>query len=234
MPIVSVTPLELLEGDSAFLSTNCINVLVDYVKLNVMEAGVVFNVAQAPRHGKVLVMPFGTEDNSTAQNKFFSLIDLSTDKIKYTHNGGEQLSDHMTIDLQLITSNREPLPDFLQGRHRFVLHVNITPVNDPPVLNLPLNRIFRLTQGIPKVIGPELLTAIDPDSPPTSLMYTILSKPESEGQHGQIEIGGKVVSTFSQADVNQGLVTYLMNKQVSYGDTECFVTMEWLKRISLC
>lgn len=46
-------------------------------------------------------------------------------------------------------------------------------------------------------------------------MYTILSKPESEGQHGQIDLGGRVVSTFSQADVNQGLVTYLMNKQVS-------------------
>lgn len=215
MPILSVSPLELLEGDSVFLSTNCINVLIDYAKLNVMEAGVVFNVVQTPKHGKVLVMPFGTEDNSTTQNKFFSLIDLSTDKIKYTHNGGEQLSDHLTIDFQLITSNREPLPEFLQGRHRFVLHVNITPVNDAPVLNLPLNRIFRLTQGIPKVIGPELLTAIDPDSPPASLMYTILSKPESEGQHGQIEIGGRVVSTFSQADVNEGLVTYLMNKQVS-------------------
>lgn len=56
--------------------------------------------------------------------------------------------------------------------------------------------------------------AHDPDSPASTLMYTILSKPESEGQHGQIELGGKVVSTFSQADVNQGLVTYLMNKQV--------------------
>lgn len=215
MAIMSISPLQLLEGDSAFLSTTCIDVLVDYAKLNVMEAGVVFNIVQTPKHGKVLVMPFGTEDNSTTQNKFFSLIDLSTDKIKYTHNGGEQFSDHMTIDLQLITSNREPLPEFLQGRHRFVLHVNITPVNDAPVLNIPTNRIFRLTQGIPKVIGPELLMAVDPDSPPSTLMYTILSKPESEGQHGQIELGGRVVSTFSQADVNQGLVTYLMNKQVS-------------------
>ncbi|KAJ6647841.1 Chondroitin sulfate proteoglycan 4 [Pseudolycoriella hygida] len=215
MAILSVSPLEMLEGDSAFLSTNCINVLVDYAKLHVMEAGVVFNIVQAPKHGKVIVMPFGTDDNSTIQNKFFSLIDLSTDKIKYAHNGEEQFSDHITIDLQLITSNREPLPDFLQGRHRFVLHVNITPVNDPPVLNLPPNRIFRLTQGIPKVIGPELFTAIDPDSVPSTLMYTILSKPESEGQHGQIELGGRIVSTFSQADVNQGLVSYLMNKQTS-------------------
>lgn len=54
MAILTVSPLELLEGDSVFLSTSCINVLVDYAKLNVMEAGVVFNIVQAPKHGKIL------------------------------------------------------------------------------------------------------------------------------------------------------------------------------------
>lgn len=215
MEILAISPVELLEGDSIFLSTVFIDVLIDYTKFNIMEAGVVFNIVQPPKHGKISVLPFGTEEiNNTTQNKFFSLIDLSTDKIKYTHNGMEQFSDHITIDLQLISNNREPLPEFLQGKHRFVLHANITPVNDAPILTIPNNRIFRLTQGIPKNIGPDLLTADDPDSPASSLMYSILAAPGSEAQYGQIEVMGKGVSTFSQADVNQGFVTYMMNMQV--------------------
>lgn len=176
-----------------------------------------FNIVQPPKHGKVVVMPFGAEEttNSTQHSRFFSLIDLSTDKIKYTHNGLEQLTDHMTIDLQLISANnREPLPEFLLGRHRFVLHANITPVNDAPVLTIPSNRIFRLTQGIPKNLGPDILSAEDPDSPTERLMYSIVAPSDSEALHGQIEVLGKPATTFSQADVNQGAVTYMISSEV--------------------
>ena len=38
------------------------------------------------------------------------------------------------------------LPGYLQGRHRFVLHVNITPVNDPPHLELGPGKVLRLAQ----------------------------------------------------------------------------------------
>lgn len=62
-------------------------------------------------------------------------------------------------------------------KRRFILHVNVTPVNDPPVLALPHNKILRLIQGIPKVLGPELITAIDPDSSNSSLIFTVLMKP---------------------------------------------------------
>lgn len=205
-----------MEGDGAFLSTQLITVLFDYTKLHIMESGVVFNIVQAPKHGKISVNTFGTDDaqNST-QNKFFSLIDLSTDKIKYTHNGLEQFSDHITIDFQLISSNREPLPEFLQGKHRFVLHANITPVNDAPILNIPNNRVLRLTQGIPKVISADFLSAEDPDSSAGTLMYSILPTGlAADDQQVSIEVLGKPVTVFSQADINQGSVTFLMNTQV--------------------
>lgn len=217
--LLSIHPLQLLEGDSIFLSTNVIDVLVDYAKLGIMEAGVVFNIVQSPKHGKVMINSLGAEEgisNSSAiQSKYFSLIDLSTDKVKYIHNGGEHPTDHMTIDLQLISNSREPLPEFLLGKHRFALHANITPVNDPPTLNITPNKILRLTQGIPKIIGPDLLTAEDPDSPPSSLMYSIVpsNDAKSPAAHGTIEVFGKPASTFTQDDVNQGGVAYLINTQ---------------------
>lgn len=213
--------MQLIEGESIFLSTTLIDVLVDYGKYNVLESGVVFHIAQQPKHGKITILPSATEEASTdknntnpMQNKYFSLIELSTDKVKYTHNGMEQFTDHMTIDLQLISNNRDSLPEYIQGKHRFVLHANVTPVNDAPILNIPNNRILRMTQGIPRIIGVDILQAEDPDSPASSLMYSILASPDSDAQYGQIEVNGKVVATFSQADINLGTVTYMINKQV--------------------
>lgn len=217
--LLSIHPLQLLEGDSVFLSTNVIDVLIDYAKIGIMEAGVVFNIVQSPKHGKVMINSLGAEEgisnSSSIQSRYFSLIDLSTDKVKYVHNGGEHPTDHMTIDLQLILNSREPLPEFLAGKHRFALHANITPVNDPPTLTINPNKILRLTQGIAMVIGPDLLSAEDPDSPPASLMYSVVppADAKSPAAHGTLEVHGKPASTFTQEDVNMGAVAYLINTQ---------------------
>lgn len=215
--LLSINPLQLLEGDSIFLSTASIDVLIDYVKLGIMEAGVVFNIVSFPKHGKILISSEGGSSNSSTSSKVFSLIELSTDKVKYIHNGDEQPNDHMTIDLQLITGNRDTLPDFLHGKHRFALHMNITSVNDAPILQMNANKVLRLTQGIPKVIGPDLLTAQDPDTSPNLLLYSTVpsTDPDSLAHHGIIEVGGKKTNIFTQEDVNQGLVTYLVNSQTA-------------------
>lgn len=212
--LLSINPLQLLEGDSVYLSTKFVDVLIDYTKFGIMEAGVVFHIVSPPKHGKVIITSEGSGNSSLS--KFFSLIDLTTDKVKYVHNGDEQPNDHMTIDLQLISNNRELLPDVLLGKHRFVLHANITGVNDAPVLRLNSNKILRLTQGIPKLIGPDLLMADDPDSPASSLMYTSVSPNEggSPSLHsGVFEVFGKRTNSFTQEDINQGGVTYLVNTQ---------------------
>lgn len=212
--LLSINPLQLLEGDSVYLSTKFVDVLIDYTKFGIMEAGVVFHIVSPPKHGKVIITSEGSGNSSLS--KFFSLIDLTTDKVKYVHNGDEQPNDHMTIDLQLISNNRELLPDVLLGKHRFVLHANITGVNDAPVLRLNSNKILRLTQGIPKLIGPDLLMADDPDSPASSLMYTSVS-PNEDGSpslhSGVFEVFGKRTNSFTQEDINQGGVTYLVNTQ---------------------
>ena len=122
-------------------------------------------------------------------------------------------TDQMTIDLQIAPNGKEPISELLEGKHRFVLHVNVTPVNDAPILILPHNKVLRLTQAIPKVLDSTLLKAEDSDSPPASLIYTILVAQESEGQNGRLEVNGKAVTSFSQLDVDQGHVTYLVNTQ---------------------
>ena len=210
IPLLSITSMQVAEGGIMFLSPMYINVVFDFNKFKLQESNILFNIIQPPKHGKLTIGSTDSQQNET-QSKYFSLIDLSTDKVKYTHNGHENPTDQMTIDLQI--SNKEPISEILEGKRRFVVHVNITNVNDPPSLSLPANKILRLTQGIPKVLGSDLLTADDPDSPPSSLIYTVLMSQDSEGQNGKFEVNGNTATTFSQSDVDQGLVTYLVNTQ---------------------
>jgi len=37
-------------------------------------------------------------------------------------------------------------PNYLQGRHSFTLHFNVTPLNDPPTLSFGLGKVLRLAQ----------------------------------------------------------------------------------------
>lgn len=232
LELVAVTPLQVLEGHAHFLTTAHVEVMLDYGKFEIPEGGVVFSVSQPPKHGRISIVngppttdaapadsPTGGTTNATLQaqqqqQRFFSLVDLSTDKVKYVHGGDEHFSDHMAIDMQLMDArSAAALPDYLDRKHRFVLHVNVTPVNDAPVLSIVANRMLRLTQGIPKAIGADLLMVSDPDSDPEALMYSVLVPADSVAQHGRIEVAGKAVVQFSQADVNAGLVTYLMETQ---------------------
>lgn len=229
LELVAVTPLQVLEGHAQFLTIAQIDVLLNYAKFDIAENGVVFSVTQPPKYGRIIktsgsASAFALTANESEvvdvknvtiqqQQRFFSLVDLSTDKIRYVHFGNEQFTDHVTVDMQLMVGSHDTeLPNYLQRKHRFVLHVNVTPVNDAPVLIIAANRMLRLTQGIPKLIGSDLLQADDPDSEPESLMYSIrVSGDVGRLADARIEVAGTVVTTFSQANVNAGLVTLLMN-----------------------
>lgn len=222
--LVTVRPLQVLEAQAQFLTPQHIDVQLDYGQFDVGAESVVFSVAQPPKHGRIsigAVDPTGVPGipgnssnlNTGDQQRFFSLIDLNTDKVRYVHGGDEHFADHMAIDMQLMTAGAVELPDHVDRKHRFVLHVNVTPVNDPPVLSIPPNRILRLTQGIPKVLGGDLLQVNDPDSGADRLMYSVLAPVDSPAQHGSIEVGGKAVAQFSQADVEAGSVTYVIEAQ---------------------
>jgi len=62
------------------------------------------------------------------------------------HDGSETTEDSMILELTLAAGTGYTLPGYLQGRLRFPLHVNVTPVNDPPLLEIPTAKVLRLAQ----------------------------------------------------------------------------------------
>lgn len=209
IPLLEVNPMQVLEGGYIFLSPDYIRVVFDFSLLKLHESNILFNITQHPKYGKLSIMGIGEHHNAT-HSRIFSLVDLQTDKVKYTHDGSEHMNDHMGLEMQFGMKDANGV---ILEKRRFILHVNVTQVNDPPMLELPPNKILRLIQGIPKVLGSDLLTAVDPDSSNSSLIFTILMKPDSEGENGILEVNGKQAESFSQDDVNNKAVTYLVNKQ---------------------
>lgn len=62
------------------------------------------------------------------------------------HDGSETTEDSMILELTLVAGTGYTLPGYLQGHLRFPLHVNVTPVNDPPLLEIPTAKVLRLAQ----------------------------------------------------------------------------------------
>lgn len=215
LELVALYPLTVQEGGVSVITTQNIDVVLDHHKYGVRPSGVVLHVAQSPQHGRIAI-DLSLQRNSqhnflegeSKSKQFFTLLDLSRDKVRYVHDGSENHQDALVLDMELIPEAKFTLPSYLQGRNTFVLHVNITPVNDPPVLNLLPGKVLRLTQGTRKVITSDVLQAEDPDTVPEDLLYTVLHG-KNEVSSGHIEMSGQPVDSFTQQDIDSGVISYV-------------------------
>ncbi|XP_053994110.1 chondroitin sulfate proteoglycan 4 [Hylaeus volcanicus] len=119
----------------------------------------------------------------------------------------------MILEVTLVPGTGYTLPGYLQGRLRFPLHVNVTPVNDPPLLDISTAKVLRLAQGTRKILTKELIWAIDADTPSDMLVYTVLHTGRSyDADAGYVErvtYPSRPIDTFTQAELMQGLIAYV-------------------------
>lgn len=156
LELVALYPLTVQEGGVAVITTQNIDVILDHLKYGVRPSGVLLNIAQSPQHGRIAIDLSLQRSSSQYTNyidgdgktkQFFTLADLSRDKVRYVHDGSENHQDAIVLDMELIPEAKYTLPSYLQGRNTFVLHVNVTPINDAPVLHLSPGKVLRLTQS---------------------------------------------------------------------------------------
>lgn len=70
-----------MEGENVLITTDNINVILDYAKYGIRDSGVAFYIIQPPKHGSITV---GSNDIGTMNvdtNSVFSLLDLANDKV---------------------------------------------------------------------------------------------------------------------------------------------------------
>lgn len=102
-------------------------------------------------------LPFYEACNVNERLDFLNLLQIS-----YQHDDSETTDDSMVLRLALQQAGaggsrsqqhlsqqqqqQHSLPGYFQDSLRFELHVNVTPVNDPPKMEIPSNAEIRLAQ----------------------------------------------------------------------------------------
>ncbi|KAJ8970004.1 hypothetical protein NQ314_001433 [Rhamnusium bicolor] len=200
LELLSVEPLEVLEGQSEIITTKNLHMILDYQKYGIKDAGINFFIIEGPEHGSITIDIWPHEKNS------FSLYDVARDKVHYVHDGSEHSHDSMVLEVVFSTADTFTLPVYLQGKFRFSLSANIIPTNDPPVLDISDSTVLRTVQGTKKFISSDVFRAVDADNSPSELIYMIL---KSEcGFFENVKKPSVKITSFTQEDVDKGRILF--------------------------
>ncbi|MCB9931904.1 MAG: tandem-95 repeat protein [Planctomycetes bacterium] len=127
----------------------------------------------------------------------FTQADINAGNLTYDHDGGETTSDSFEFDVA------DPAPS---GPTAITFNITVTPVNDAPTVTT--NAGLTVDEGdTGTTITTAMLETTDPDNTPGQLTYTLTTAPGN----GTLRLSGSplvVTSTFTQADINAGNLTY--------------------------
>jgi len=170
-------------------------------------ADVRFTVTSGPEHGRLT-----GADTTLADGDAFTLQDLSDETVVYAPDANYNGADSLSFTLSDEDTTSVTAETFA---------ITVTPVNDPPVVAT--NDTLRVQKGASAPIDSTRLRAGDPDDAPSALLYTIDTPPD----HGRLRLNGEPLgSSFTQADVNDGLLTYAHDSSATRADAVAFTVTD--------
>ncbi|XP_045392852.1 extracellular matrix organizing protein FRAS1 isoform X1 [Lemur catta] len=187
-------------------------------------ASLTFTVVQPPRHGAL--------ERTTDGQRFhpaptFSMDDISQNRVRYSHSGGSAHGDRFTFT---VSDGTNPLFTVEEGGRQVVttapqpFRIDVLAVDDGTprlVTNLGLQWLEYVDGKATNVITRKELLTTDPDTGDPQLVYEITAGPE----HGRVENRlqpGRAAATFTQEDVNLGLIRYVLHEEKSRELTDSF------------
>ena len=169
------------------------------------------SLALLPAHG-ILILGADTlspQDTITQANINDSLV-------VYIHDGSETTAD----SIPLVLADGDSAFWHNGDDTLFYVLVTINPVNDPP--EVVTNKDVNVGEGDTVVLADTLLLTTDAESDAADITYTLDPNGDSDyPQHGLLMLGAVPLSdgsTFTQADINNGMVSYLHDGSESTND----------------
>uniref|UniRef100_A0AAX7USN5 Fraser extracellular matrix complex subunit 1 n=1 Tax=Astatotilapia calliptera TaxID=8154 RepID=A0AAX7USN5_ASTCA len=176
---------------------------------------VIFSVVQAPRHGTIERTINGQHYRQTSS---FTMDDIYQNRISYNHDGSNSLKDRFTFTVTDSTNLLFMVED--DGKEIVTaapqkFKIDILPVDDGTPLiftNLGLQWLEYMDNKATNLITKKELLTMDPDTDDGQLVYEITTEPK----HGFLESKlkpGNPITTFTQADINLGLIRYVLHQE---------------------
>ncbi|XP_070544831.1 extracellular matrix organizing protein FRAS1-like [Ptychodera flava] len=186
---------------------------------------VTFTIVQPPLHGQIQYT-LNSLHHSTVNT--FTMEDIYENRISYIHDGSNTLQDSFTFS---VTDGVNPLFMVKEGDHVItteepqIFMVKVLPVDDGTprlVTNLGLQYLEYIDGRAMGAITKRHLRTIDMDTEDNLLLYTLTTPP----QFGFLESTSTPsvpLTTFTQEDINNGLVQYVMYDDVTKETDDSFV-----------
>ncbi|XP_069341542.1 extracellular matrix organizing protein FRAS1 [Eulemur rufifrons] len=177
-------------------------------------ASVMFTVVQPPRHG---ALERTTDGQRFRPAPTFTMADISQNRVRYSHGGGAH-GDQFTFT---VSDGTNPLFIVEEGGRQVMtaapqpFRIDVLEVDDGTprlVTNLGLQWLEYVDGKATNVITRKELLTTDPDTGDPQLVYEITAGPE----HGRVENRlqpGRAAATFTQEDVNRGLIRYVLHEE---------------------
>jgi hypothetical protein len=198
-PALSVNqPLVVSENESATLSGS----FLQYVDNDNLPGELRYTITSAPSSG---VLQSSGSDLTTGDT--FTQEDLIIGLISYKHNGSETTGDSFNFSLGDGTTNLTSS-----------FNITVLPVNDRPTIS---TTPITVNENASVPILPSILNAVDPDTPPAQILYTLTGGPVFGNLKRNNGTTLTVGSTFTQAEINSGVLNYTHNG--SENPTDVFV-----------
>nr|XP_026692904.1 extracellular matrix protein FRAS1 isoform X2 [Ciona intestinalis] len=186
---------------------------------------ITFRIVDSPQHGAVERTNSGRR---YVPVESFTMDDIYESRISYNHDGTNSVTDSFSIVVMDGTNDHFKIreeDDLITTNQEQVFRIEIVPVDDGTprlITNLGLNHLeFRDGQAIGDITRHSLLTE-DIDTDTDLITYHITSTP----RHGRLEStinSGIQIDSFTQADINSGLIRYVLLDQSSGTTRDSFM-----------
>ncbi|XP_072514172.1 FRAS1-related extracellular matrix protein 2a [Salminus brasiliensis] len=203
-PVLTVHELLVTEGQNKLITPFELTVEDQDTAENLLR----FTVTQLPVHGKLLF-------NSSRPITTFTKQDLNENLISYKHDGTESNEDSFAFTVTDGThADFYVFPDTVfETRRPQAMKITIVSV-DNGVPQIVVNRGVHTLKSLPSghlgcLISSKVLKAEDWDSSTEALVFQITTQPE-HGYLINLEKGNDSISTFTQADIDNLKICYVL------------------------
>nr|XP_055049420.1 chondroitin sulfate proteoglycan 4 [Misgurnus anguillicaudatus] len=212
--LLEITPLLVPEGGEAVIDIVNLNPTFNLNIEGVRQSQIIFTLVNDPWYGLVDM------NINTRRTKKFTLLDVLNKKIKYLHDGNEKYNDQ--IELEVIAHGTN-LPECLSAAHKYILPVEIIPVNDIPQLSV--GDISVTANGRTR-LSPNLIRISDSDNRCDDIKVTVTSEPNPAAYLENANHPGISLREFTCRQLKEGNIYYIhrggtvteLSLQVSDGD----------------
>ncbi|XP_006866624.1 PREDICTED: chondroitin sulfate proteoglycan 4 [Chrysochloris asiatica] len=199
--LLTISPLVVAEGGTAWLEWRHVQPSLDLSEAELRKSQVLFSVSRGARHGELELDIPGAQ-----ARKMFTLLDVVNRKARFIHDGSEDTSDQLVLEVSVTT--RAMVPSCLRRGQTYILPIQVNPVNDPPRIVFPHGSLMMILENTQKPLGPEVFQAYDPDSACEGLTFQLLGNPtglpvERRDQPGQ------PAAEFSCLELETGNLVYI-------------------------